>query len=69
MSSIKMDIRYILFGIACIIVGIAIMGKYKFYKYSKNDMLFATKIKVFLGGLVLLLLGICTLISEIAKYR
>ncbi len=40
------------------IVGLIIMFKHKFYHYSTNDMLFATKFKIFLSGLLASLIGV-----------
>jgi hypothetical protein len=40
-----------------VILGFRIMMKNKFLKYDSSDMLFATKIKVFLSGLLFFFLG------------
>lgn len=62
-----MDISLFVISIISFIVGIFIMVKNKFYKYETDDMLFATKLKVFLGGLLFSLIGIYGLISEMLK--
>lgn len=43
------------------------MIKHKFYKYDTSDMLFATKLKVFLSGLLFSLIGLYGIINEILK--
>jgi hypothetical protein len=62
-----MNIKLFLICILSLITGIIIMLKNKFYKYETDDMLFATKLKVFLGGLLFSLIGIYGLINEILK--
>lgn len=62
-----MDIKLFLICILSLVIGIIIMSKNKFFKYETDDMLFATKLKVFLGGLLFCLIGIYGLISEILK--
>jgi hypothetical protein len=62
-----MDIRLSLICILSLVTGIIIMLKNKFYKYETDNMLFATKLKVFLGGLLFSLIGIYGLITEILK--
>jgi hypothetical protein len=43
------------------------MRRNRFYKYEADDMLFATKFKVFLSGVLFLLLGFYGVFSELAK--
>ncbi len=62
-----MDIELFFISILFILVGIFIMKKYKFYKYETDDMLFATSLKVFLGGLIFGLVGVFGLITQIIK--
>lgn len=43
------------------------MVRNKFYKYDSDDMLFATKLNVFLGGVLFSFIGVYGVISEILK--
>ena len=46
-------------AIVASIIGLIICTKNKFYNYNSNDMLFATKLKVFLSGILFIFIGIC----------
>ncbi len=58
-----MDYRLFLVCIVFMFLGIVIMKKNKFYDYPTDDMLFATKLKVFLSGFLLFGIGIYGIIS------
>jgi hypothetical protein len=62
-----MDIKLFIISIACVILGVSIMLKHKFYNYDTSDMLFTTKLKVFLSGLLFSLIGLYGIVSEILK--
>lgn len=62
-----MDIKLFLLSVICIIVGIIVMIKHKFYKYPVNDMLFATKLGVFLGGFLFVVIGGFGVVTEVLK--
>lgn len=62
-----MNTKYILFGIVATVIGLILMSKYKFYKYDRSDMLFATKLKVFLSSFILFALGLFLIINEVLK--
>jgi hypothetical protein len=55
---LEYPILKVLLGVIFVILGFRIMMKNKFFKYDSNDMLFATKIKIFLSGLLFFLLGL-----------
>jgi hypothetical protein len=55
---LKYPVLKVLLGIMFVFLGFGIMIKNKFFKYDSSDMLFATKIKVFLSGLLFFLLGL-----------
>jgi hypothetical protein len=59
-----MDAILFVISIVFFIIGVIIMKKNKFYKYDTNDMLFATKIKVFLSGFLFSLIGLYGIVSE-----
>lgn len=63
-----MDIKLFLLSITCIIIGAIIMIKHKFYKYPMNDILFATKLQVFLGGLFFFIIGTYGALNEIILF-
>lgn len=65
-SKNEMDLTHI-FCLIFIPLGILIMIRHKFYKYDPSDMLFATKLNVFLGGLLFCLIGIYVLVDGIIK--
>lgn len=50
-------------GVIATLIGVFICLKYKFYRYSTDDMLFATKLKVFMSGLLSILIGVCCFLS------
>ncbi len=50
-------------GIFSCLAGLIICLKNKFYKYDTDDMLFPTTLKIFMSGLLLILIGICAFIS------
>lgn len=62
-----MDFKILIISIVFIIVGIYLMFTHKFYKLETGDMLFAARLKVFLGGLLFLILGIYALVSELGS--
>lgn len=62
-----MDVKYIILGILFVVIGLVIMLKHKFYKYKTDDMLFATKFKVFFSGIIACFIGFYFLINEIVK--
>jgi hypothetical protein len=47
-----MDYKVFLASVFFIIIGVVIMRRNRFYKYEADDMLFATKFKVFLRGVL-----------------
>jgi H+/Cl- antiporter ClcA len=55
---LEYPILKVLLGIVFAVLGYFIMSKNKFYKFDTDDMSFATNLKVFLGGLLFLLMGI-----------
>lgn len=62
-----MDIKLTILSVMFIVLGVVIMVRHKFYKYDTSDMLFATKLKVFLSGLLFCLIGTYGLIDGIIK--
>ena len=62
-----MNIQFFIVGVISVLLGMVIMLKNKFYRYKTNDMLFVTKLRVFLGSAVLVLFGILIMINEIRK--
>jgi hypothetical protein len=50
-------------GIFFCLVGVFICIKNKFYTYDADDMYFATKLKIFLSGLLFIMTGIFAFIS------
>jgi hypothetical protein len=62
-----MNILLFIFSIGFLILGGLIMRKNKFYKHDISDMLFATKLSVFLSGSLFSLIGLWGIISEIRK--
>jgi uncharacterized membrane protein YhfC len=56
-----------LIALLCIPIGIFFMVKNKFWKYDSSDMLSAASLKLFLGGLLFLLIGIYGLVDGIIK--
>jgi hypothetical protein len=66
-SNLVMDVKVILICVALLILGVIIMVTHKFYRYETSDMLFATKFRVFLGGLLLSLVGVYGLFKAISE--
>lgn len=62
-----MNIELFLLSLIFIIIGIIIMVKHKFYRFNSSDMLFASKFKIFLSGLLFTLVGLYGFIQEIFK--
>jgi len=62
-----MNVKYIILGVLFVVIGLVIMLRHKFYKYKTDDMLFATKFKVFFSGIIACFIGLYFLIHEIAK--
>ena len=60
---ITYPILKLIFGILACLVGTLICKSYKFYKYKTSDMLFATTLNVFLGGVLFILIGLCAFAS------
>ena len=60
-----MNLKYFLIGIGCIVLGIILIIKNEFYKYPKNDMLYATKLKILIGSVLLTIMGIYIVINEL----
>lgn len=50
-------------GFFSILLGVWICKKNKFYKYDTDDMLFPATLKMFMSGLLLILIGICAFVS------
>ena len=59
-----MDTNLFIISIVFLIIGAIIMTKNKFYKYDSNDMLFVTKLKVFLSGFLFGVIGLDGIVSE-----
>lgn len=64
---IDMDIKFLLIGLVCLALGIIMMFKHKFYKYNSSDMLFATKLRVFLPSALIVIFGAIIVFKEIKK--
>jgi hypothetical protein len=62
-----MDTVVLLLSVVFIAVGLIIMVRHRFYKYDMGSVFFATKIKVFTGGLIFFLMGSYALVSELSK--
>lgn len=62
-----MDVQILLIGVLCIVVGLMMMIRSKFYKYKTSDMLFAAKLNTFIPSAFLVLLGILCLGHELKK--
>ena len=62
-----MDVRILLIGVLCIVIGLMMMIKSKFYKYKTSDMLFAAKLNTFIAFAFVVLLGIFFLGHELNK--
>jgi len=62
------DIKIFILSIVLIIVGVWIMLNHKFWKYDTSDWLFVTKLRVFLGGFILCLIGLWGIITIILKF-
>lgn len=62
-----MDIQLFLIGLACLVFGVIMMSRNRFYNHKTSDMLFAAKIKVFLGAFILFMIGIAVFINELIK--
>lgn len=62
-----MDFKILSICLLFFIVGIILIIKNKFYKHNSNDMLFPAELKLFLCGVILVLIGIYGIINEILK--
>ena len=62
-----MDMQLLAIGFCSLVVGIFLMIKYKFYRYKINDARFDTKLRVFMGSLILTISGIIIVIHAFAK--
>lgn len=62
-----MNITFLAIGVISLLIGVVMMIKHKFYKYKTSDMLFATKLRVFLGSAVLVLFGVLIVVNELKK--
>lgn len=60
-----MDIKLTLVFVGLFIFGLIVMITHKFYKYDTSDMLFATKLRVFLGGLLSSVIGVYGIVKAI----
>lgn len=60
---VSFPILKIVAGIVSCFIEFIICKKHKFYEYDIDDMLFASKLKVFLSGVLFILIGICTFSS------
>ncbi|RDV13374.1 hypothetical protein DXT99_20360 [Pontibacter diazotrophicus] len=62
-----MDIVLTILCVFSILLGIMIIVRHKFYKYDMSDMLFVTKLKSFILGLIFIMVGLYGLLDGIAK--
>lgn len=62
-----MDIQLLTIGVFSLIGGVLMMIRYRFYKYKISDALFDTKLRVFMGSLILTITGIIIVINELKK--
>lgn len=62
-----MDIKFLVTAIIFLVIGSFFIKKYKFYDYSPKDMLYVTNLKVFIGAIVFILLGLSIIFHEISK--
>jgi len=62
-----MNVRILLIGVLCIVIGLMMMMRSKFYKYETSDMLFGAKLNTFIPSAFLVLLGIVCLGHELKK--
>lgn len=62
-----MNITFTITGIVSLIIAFFLIRNYKFYNHKVDDMLFATKLKVFLGAIILVIYGLFIIINEIMK--
>lgn len=62
-----MDIKLLLIGSACLIFGVIMMFKHKFYKYKTSDILFSTKLRVFLAATLIAMFGLIIVFNELNK--
>ena len=62
-----MEMTLFLLSIVFIIAGVILMIRNKFYNTSTKTMLFPAEIKLFLSGLILVLMGVYIFISELLK--
>lgn len=63
-----MDSGSVLLFVAMLVIGFVIVVKNKFYKYSSSDILFATKLRVFLAGLLFCLIGVYGIVHLSINY-
>ena len=62
-----MEITLFLFSILFIVAGVILIIRNKFYNTSTKTMLFAAEIKLFILGLILVLMGFYILVNELLK--
>ena len=60
-----MDITLFSIGFVSLIVGVILMIRNRFYKHKSSDMLFVAELKIFLGALILVGMGLAMLINEL----
>lgn len=62
-----MNIQFFCVGVLSLAIGLVMMMKSKFWKYETGDMMFAAKLRSFLGFVLVALFGILILINELKK--
>ena len=62
-----MEMTLFLFSIIFIVAGVILIIRNKFYNTSTKTMLFAAEIKLFILGLILVLMGFYILVNELLK--
>lgn len=62
-----MEMTLFLFSIIFIVIGVILIIRNKFYNTSTKTMLFAAEIKLFILGLILVLMGFYILVNEFLK--
>jgi hypothetical protein len=62
-----MNSTFFLVGVVSLSTGVLMMLKHKFFNYKSTDMLFASKLRVFLASAVLALFGVLLIFNELKK--
>jgi hypothetical protein len=60
-----MDIKFFIIGVLSSVAGVFLVTRHKFYKYKTSDMLFVTKLRVFLGAAILVLYGVLIILMNV----